>query len=289
MIQSFNTPWALSTAAAVAVLLTACGKGQQAATPAAGGTTASAPVATVDGTPISRTAYDIYLKSLLQGKQPPPELTPEQKNGVLDELISMQLLATQAVKDGVDKDPDVQARLDLLRIRILADGESQKYLKGKEPTDMELHAEYDNAVAAMDKTPKTEYHARHILVASKEAAEKVIKLLKAGAKFEDLAKSQSTDSSKNNGGDLGWFSAEGMEKPFGDAVKAMKKGDTSAEPVQTKYGWHVINLEDIRQNAPTPPPFDRVKPQLTNGVMQKKLLAYVDQLKKTAKIDKKPL
>jgi hypothetical protein len=51
----------------------------------------------------------------------------------------------------------------------------------------------------------------------------------------------------------------------------------------------VINLEDIRQNAPTPPPFDRVKPQLTNGVMQKKLLAYVDQLKKTAKIDKKPL
>ena len=68
----------------------------------------------------------------------------------------------------MDKDPDVAARLNVLRMRVLADAESQKYLKGKEPTDAELHAEYDTAVAAMDKT---EYHARHILVATKEKAE----------------------------------------------------------------------------------------------------------------------
>ena len=66
---------------------------------------------------------------------------------------------------------------------------------------------------------KTEYKARHILVASKEEAEQIIKKLKGGAKFEELAKAQSTDNgSKNNGGDLGWFTTSRMVKPFADAV-----------------------------------------------------------------------
>ena len=75
---------------------------------------------------------------------------------------------------------------------------------------------------------KNEYHARHILVASKDQAEQVIKKLKSGAKFEDVAKAQSTDTgSKNNGGDLGWFTTSRMVKPFADAVKNLKKGEIS--------------------------------------------------------------
>jgi len=75
-----------------------------------------------------------------------------------------------------------------------------------------------------------------------------------------------------------------MAKPFGDAVKNLKKGEMTQEPVQTQFGWHVIKLEDTRETAP--PPFEQVKQQVTNGVIQKKLQAYVDSLKKTAKIDK---
>ncbi len=180
--------------------LAACGKTQQAAAPPAAEKPAPAPVAIVNGTPISRTEYDIYVKSLLQGKQ--QELTPDQKNQVLDELISMQLLAAQADKDGLEKNPDTEAQLEVLRMRVLADAASQKYLKGQEPTDAELHAEYDSAIASMDKT---EYHARHILVSSKDQADQIIKKLKGGAKFEDLAKAESIDGSKTNGGDLGWF------------------------------------------------------------------------------------
>jgi peptidyl-prolyl cis-trans isomerase C len=200
---------------------------------------------------------------------------------VLDEMINMQLLALQGMKDAVDKDPDVAGRLDVVRMRVLADAESQKYLKDKEPTDAELHAEYDSAIAAMDKT---EYHARHILVATKEAAEAATKKIKGGAKFEDVAKAQSTDGSKANGGDLGWFTLTRMAKPFGDAVKNLKKGEMTSEPVQTQFGWHVIKLEDTHETAP--PPFDQVKQQVTNGVIQKKLQADVDSLKKTAKIEK---
>jgi peptidyl-prolyl cis-trans isomerase C len=285
MSQFLSTPWIrIATVTAFALVMTACGKGQPAATPAAADKAAApaapAPVATIDGTPISRLEYEIYLKSLLQGR-PTTELTAEQRGQVLDELINMQLLASQGLKDGVDKDPDVAGRLDVVRMRVLADSESQKFLKDKEPTDAELHAEYDTAIQSMDKT---EYHARHILVATKELADQAIKKIKGGAKFEDVAKSQSTDGSKTNGGDLGWFTLTRMAKPFGDAVKTLKKGEMTQEPVQTQFGWHVIKLEDTRETAP--PPFEQVKQQVNNGVVQKKLQTYVDSLKKTSKIEK---
>jgi peptidyl-prolyl cis-trans isomerase C len=283
MTQLFSSRWPRwSAVAASAVLIAACGKGQQAMTPAATDKPAAPPVATVNGTPISRADYDFYTKRLLQGR-PNTELTAEQKSQILDEMISMQLIAAQAVKDGLEKDPDVATSLEVLRLRILADAESQKYLKDKEPTDAELHAEYDTAVAGLDKT---EYHARHILVATKEQGEAVIKKIKGGAKFEDVAKAESTDTSKASGGDLGWFTLARMAKPFGDAVKTLKKGEMTQEPVQTQFGWHVIKLEDTREQPP--PPFEQVKQQVASGVMQKKLAAHVEELKKTAKIEKTP-
>jgi len=285
MTQFLRTPWHLvSTVAAIGVVLAACSKGQQGAAPAAADAAAAPSVAVVNGVAIPRADYDAFLKNLLQGKPVPPDLTAEQKNQVLDELITMQLVSTQAIKDGVDKDPEVAANLDVLRMRILSDGESQKFLKGKEPTDAELHAEYDGDITSMDKT---EYHARHILVATKEKAEQLIKKLKGGAKFEDVAKAESTDNSKTSGGDLGWFTATRMVKPFADAVKALKKGETTPEPVQTQYGWHIIKLEETREV--TPPPFEQVKAQVTKNLIQKKLVAYVEDMKKSAVIDKKPL
>jgi peptidyl-prolyl cis-trans isomerase C len=281
MTQFLRAQWQMASAVAtVAVLLTACNKGQPPAEPPAANTAAVPAVATVNGVPIPRADYDAFLKNLLQGK-PGTDLTPEQKNQVLDELITMRLVSTQAIKDGLEKQPDVEANLDVVRMRILSDAESQKFLKGKEPTDAELHAEYDSAIASMDKT---EYHAEHILVPTKDKADALIKKIKGGAKFEDVAKAESTDNSKTNGGDLGWFTLTRMVKPFGDAVKTLKKGDMTQEPVQTQFGWHIIKLIDTREVAP--PPFDQVKDKVTKAVIQKELIAYVDDLKKNAKIEK---
>jgi len=277
MTQFFSTQRTrVFAVAAITLLLAACGKGQQAAAPAAAtDKPATPPVAVVDGTPISREAYDDYLKSLLRGK-PLTDVTAEEKNQVLDQMINMQLIAAQADKDGLDKDPDVATRIALLRTQILADAAAQKYVKSNEPSDQELHAAYDAT------TDKTEYHASHILVPTKEKADQLIKKIKGGAKFEDVAKAESTDNSKANGGDLGWFTVARMVKPFGDAVKGLKKGEFTTNAVQTQYGWHIIKLEDTRDA-----PFDQMKPQLTNGIMQKKFQDYIDGLKKTAKIDKK--
>jgi peptidyl-prolyl cis-trans isomerase C len=277
MTQFFSAQWTrVSTVAAITILLAACGKGQQAVVaPAATDKPATPPVAIVDGTPISRDAYDDYLKGLLRGK-PVSDVTADEKNQVLDQMINMQLIAAQAEKDGLEKDPDVATRVALLRTQILADAAAQKYVKSNEPSDQELHAAYDAA------TDKTEYHASHILVPTKEKADQLIKKIKGGAKFEDIAKADSTDNSKANGGDLGWFTTARMVKPFGDAVKGLKKGEFTTDPVQTQYGWHIIKLEDTRDA-----PFDQMKVQLTNGIMQKKFQEYIEGLKKTAKIEKK--
>ena len=260
--------------------LAACAKKPETPTPSATTPAANA-VATVNGTAITRDAYDFYVKSLTRGSKDASQLTPDQRNQVLDQLVSMQLMADQATKDGLDKDPQTAAQLQVARIHLLADAESQKYLKGKEPTEQELQAEYNTAVASMDKT---EYHARHILVASKDLADALTKKLKAGANFAALAKANSIDGSKTSGGDLGWFQASRMVKPFADAVKSLKKGEITPQPVQTQFGWHIIQLIDTRPLAP--PPFDQVKQQVETQLMQKKLQAYVEQLKKTATIQK---
>jgi peptidyl-prolyl cis-trans isomerase C len=276
MTQFFKLQWTrVSTVAAITILLAACGKGQQAAAPAATDKPVTPPVAVIDGTPISRDAYDDYLKSLLRGK-PLTDVTADEKNQVLDQMINMYLIAAQAEKDGLEKDPEVATRTALLRTQILADAAAQKYVKKNDPSDQDLHAAYDAA------TDKTEYHAAHILVPTKEKAEQLIKKIKGGAKFEDVAKAESTDNSKTNGGDLGWFTTARMVKPFGDAVKGLKKGEFTLDPVQTQYGWHIIRLEDTRDA-----PFEQMKVQLTNGIMQKKFQDYIETLKTTAKIEKK--
>jgi peptidyl-prolyl cis-trans isomerase C len=285
MTQFSRARWTrLSAAASVAFLLVACNKAPPtaAATPEKADAPAANAVATVDSSSISPGELAAYQQDLMRGRQQQTELTPEQKAQTLDQLISMQVLANQAVKEGSDKEPDVAAQLAIQRVRVLADGEAQKYLKGKEPTDAEIKAEYDSQVAALDKT---EYKARHILVDSKEKAQAVIKKIKGGAKFEDVAKAESSDNSKASGGDLGWFNLQRMVPPFSAAVKGLKKGEMTQEPVQTQFGWHVIRLDDTRDSPP--PPFEQVKAQVANSLMQKKLIAYVDGLKKDAKIEKK--
>jgi peptidyl-prolyl cis-trans isomerase C len=254
----------------------------KAAAPASGpkkAATGEPPVAVVNGTPISRTVFEFYVKSST-GKNL-SDLPAEAKNQLLDNLIRGELLSQQAIKDGLEKKDDVQSQVALSRMQVLGEAEAGNYLKDKPPTDAQLHAEYDAAIAAM---PKTEYHARHILVATQGEAQIVLDQLKGGASFEDLAKTKSTDSSKDQGGDLGWFAPNTMVKPFADAVVGLKKGETTPTPVQTPFGWHVIQLLDIREQAP--PQFDAVKQRVQQLVQQKKVRAYQDDLLKTATVKK---
>jgi peptidyl-prolyl cis-trans isomerase C len=236
-------------------------------------------VATVNGVPISRDFYEFYIKGI-SGKSS-AELTPEVRDRALDNLIHAELVAQQAVKDGLDKAGDTNYLLELSRLNVLQQAVSDRYLKDKQPTDAELRSEYSSQVAAM---AKQEYHARHILVATEPFAEKLIERLGKGEKFADLARAESMDPSKNNGGDLGWFAPDRMPPEFASAVAALKPGEYTKKPVQTQYGWHIIQLLETRPL--NPPPYEQVKQRLEQVVQAKKFKAYVEDLMRTAKVTK---
>lgn len=257
--------------------LTAC---QQKGAAESGAATSESPaVAVVDGVPISRSLYDFYIMRV--AGRTPADLTAEERSRALDGLIRAQLLAEQADKDGLTKDPDTENLLQLSKFNVLEQVVSESYLKDRKPSEEQLRTEYETQVSTM---PHTEYHARHILVATEPFAERIIDQLNHGANFEDLAKRESMDSSKTNGGDLGWFTTQNMVKPFADAVVQLKPGEFTQKPVHTQYGWHVIQLVETR--PVTPPSFDSAQQRLVQLIEAREFTSYVDGLEKNAKIEK---
>jgi peptidyl-prolyl cis-trans isomerase C len=238
-------------------------------------------VATVNGTAISRNLYNDFIKGAMQGKDP-STLTQAQKDEALDNLVRAELVVQQADKNGLTKDPQTLDMIELSRLNAVEQAFSENFVKENKPTEAELKKEYDTQVARL---PHTEYHVSHILVSSDDAATKIIADLSKGAKFDDLAKRNSSDSSKDQGGDLGWTTPDRMVKPFADAMVALKPGEYSHVPVQTQYGWHVIKLVDTRPL--TPPAYDAVKDRVGQIVLSEKFKAYVDGLLAKAQIDKK--
>jgi peptidyl-prolyl cis-trans isomerase C len=237
------------------------------------------PFVTVNGKAISQDLFEDYVKAVA-GK-PSSELSPEDRDQIKENLVRIELIAQQAEKDGLTKDPEIASRLELSRLNMLQQATAQKYLKDKTPSEAELRSEFESQLAS---TPLVEYHARHILVSSEEVAQKLIAQLNSGADFASLAKRHSSDKgSAVKGGDLDWFSPGTMVKPFSNAVAFLKNGEYTKTPVQTQFGWHVIQLLGTRDRAP--PSFEAVKEQLGQIVLTKKFKAYSDEMVKAAKID----
>jgi peptidyl-prolyl cis-trans isomerase C len=254
------------------LMLGACSKDQAAAP-----IPADQVIATVNGQKISKAQFELYMQTIEhQAGQPIPEA---QKSLVLDQYIGMRLAAAEAEKAGIAKQPEVADQLDFARLNIIVDAALEKYLEDHPVADEEIRPEYDAQVAALPR----EYHARHILVADKATAEAITKQIAGGADFAKIAKQKSTDSSKDTGGDLGWFTLETMVEPFANAVAALQPGEMTTEPVQSQFGWHVIKLEETR--ASVAPPFENVKDRVKMMVQRKKLQAYLDGLRADAKID----
>ncbi|MEZ5499468.1 MAG: peptidylprolyl isomerase [Steroidobacteraceae bacterium] len=268
---------------ATLALVVGCQGGKPTATaPAAAKLDPSSQVAVVNGEPLTKELFGYYVKAV-SGKEA-ADISAEQRQKVLDNLVRAEVVAQKAIADGDDKDPETAALLYLARLDVLQRRAQQRYLEGKDPTEQEIRTEYETQVAAM---PKIEYRARHILVATESYAKQVIAQLEKGARFEQLAQRESMDPSKQQGGDLGWFTPDRMVKPFSDAVAALKKGEYTHTPVQSQFGWHIIRLDDTRET--TPPPFDAVKEQLGPLVQAKRFRSYVDTLIGAAKVDKAPV
>ncbi|HHJ12218.1 MAG TPA: hypothetical protein ENK00_03470 [Chromatiales bacterium] len=234
-------------------------------------------LAVVNGEPITREDVMAFVQ-YKQQIQPNAQINPAL---LVNEMINTKLLVQEAERKGLDKREEVQRQLQVHRAAVLVNALVGDFLKGLDLSDEELRKEYDAQIAGIEKH---EYKARHILLKDKDKAEKVLKELKPdGSNFAELAKKYSEGPSGRNGGDLGWFAASSMVPEFGDAVKQMKKGEISKQPVKSEFGWHIIWLEDVRD---TPvPSFEESKERLKMIVAQKKLQEHIAELREKAKIE----
>lgn len=233
-------------------------------------------VAVVNGTEIHRSKVLESARSLPEAyQQNLDQIYP----ALVDRLVSLQLLAEAGRQGNLQEDPEVKALMAVYENEAIRHVYIQRLLAAS-ITDAALQAKYAEYVAA--NPPQTEVRARHILVATEAEAVAVIAELDAGQKFEDLAKQKSTDPAGPNGGDLGYFVAEEMVKPFADAAFALEKGQHTKEPVQTEFGWHVILVEDKREREP--PSFEELKSDLDNQMSQDVIQAKLDELRSGADV-----
>lgn len=238
---------------------------------------ADKPIAKVNGAPISAAVNNALLEEQVQqGAQ----VTDELRKAARDELIRREVLAQDAHKKAMDKNPDVAARMELARQAVLVGYYVDQWVKNNPITDDKAKAEYDRYVTTM---PDLEYKARHILVDKEEDAKAIITKLQTGAKFDDLAKDSKDPGSKDNGGDLGWAPAQTYVQPFADALRKLEKGKFTAVPVQTQFGYHVIMLDDTRK--PEPPKFEEVKERIRQNLQQQALSKFVTDMVAKAKVE----
>lgn len=250
-------------------------------TAAAGKPTAAKAAVTVNGETIPQELIDMRLKAILaQGQQAD---TPELRQAVRDDLVNLELMAQEAGKKGLEKNPEVAMSLNLERQKVLAGAYVQDYIKTHPVSDTEVQQEYDKLKESLGGK---EYHPRHILVESESEAKAIVAKLKKGGKFDALAKRSSKDTgSKENGGDLGWIPVGKISvayvKPFGDALLKLSKGQVS-EPVQSQFGWHVIQLEDVRDLKM--PQVEELKPRIAQALQQQAVKKLLADLRAKAKI-----
>ncbi|SAI73694.1 peptidyl-prolyl cis-trans isomerase [Bordetella ansorpii] len=236
-------------------------------------------VATVNGKAITQKSLDEFVKLLVsQGATDSPQLREQVKQ----EMINRQVFVQAAEKQGIAKQSDVQTELELARQGILVRSLMAGYLEKHPVTDAQIQAQYDKL--KKEQAGKQEFKVRHILVKDEKTANDLLAQIKSDkTKFDELAKKNSQDpGSAERGGDLGWAPPTNYVPPFAEAVQKLKKGELADKPVQTQFGWHIIQVDDTRPVEF--PPLDQVRPQLEEMLRQQTLSAFQKDLRDKAKI-----
>ncbi|HYL87410.1 MAG TPA: peptidylprolyl isomerase [Burkholderiales bacterium] len=239
---------------------------------------ASGPVARVNGVAVPQSRMEFMMEQ--QRSRGAPD-TQQTRSMMREELINREVVTQEAQKAGLAKNPEVQAQMDVARQEILVGAYLRDWVKKHPVSDAEIQQEYDRARA---QTGDKEYRARHILVDNEDQAKAIIADLKKGAKFDELAKKNSKDAgSKERGGDLDWNVPSAFDKQFSDAMVKLDKGQYTEAPVQTRFGYHVIQLDDVRPVRF--PGLAEVKPRIQQQIQQHKVDELVRGLRAKAKVE----
>lgn len=268
----------IAAAAALALPVQAQDTPPKPAAKAAAIPAAAGPVATVNGTVIPRARLEYLMRQQAARGAPDNEQT---RAAIREDLINREIVAQEAARAGTAKKQDVQLQLDMARQEVLVGAYINEYLRTHVVTDAEVQKEYDRARA---QTGTTEYRARHILLEGEDEAKRVLAELKKGGKFEEVARKNSKDEgTRERGGDLDWNVPAAFDKAFSDAMLKLEKGQVTSEPVRTRFGFHVIQLEDTR--AVNIPPLAQVKPQIQQRLTRQKVEELIRDLRAKAKVE----
>ena len=249
------------------------GSSKEAAKPAATG-----PVATVNGVQIPRNRLDIVLRQqTARGAQDNEQLRTQLREA----LINNELLIQEANRTGLAKKPEVQQQIDLVRQEVIANAVVAEYVRTHPIGDADVQKEYDRA---RSQTGDREYKARHVLVSTEDDAKSVLADLKKGLKFDDVAQKRSLDEgSRPKGGDLDWNVPSNFDKAFADAIVKLEKGKMTDAPVRSRFGFHIIQLDDVR--PVNFPPLAQVSQQIQQRLVAQKVDSLIRELRGKAKIE----
>jgi len=234
-------------------------------------------IARVDGVEI--TEADVVAASASMGAEIAGIPDAQRRRQIVDYLITNQLMATAATARKLDSGPAFERRMENYRRLALAETFYQKMVLD-EISEARIKEIYDKYVAEYQAQP--ELRARHILVNTEEEANDIVERLNRGDDFAALAKEFSKGPEAEAGGDIGYFGKGDMVEPFDKAVFALKVNGIS-EPVQTQFGWHVIQLLDKRTSKPNA--FDDEKYRIMAGLIEEKRDSVIEGLRGKAKIE----
>ena len=239
-------------------------------------------VATIDGD-------SIWLDEIMAVAETlPPEYQQQGIAGIYDQLVddvaNSRLAAIAARSSGLDKEEDVASAMKTAADRVLAEAYITREV-GKEITEEAIQTAYDAYVA--DTGSRETVTASHILVETEEAARAIIDRLMDGADFAELAREKSTGPSGPNGGSLGSFGRGQMVPAFEAAAFGMPVGGFSDNPVQTQFGWHVIQVSD--KGIEQAPELDQMRDQIAANLSRQSFARIVETLRAGTKIEVRPL
>lgn len=234
-------------------------------------------IARVNGVEITEDDAALAFEDI--GSTLPQQMTPDQRRQyIVNYLIDMKLTSTKAISDKLDQGADFERKMayfrDKARMQALLDD-----IRAKSVTEAELKKVYDDAAKAQGS--ETEVKARHILVETEDQAKAVLRRVRGGEDFAKVATEVSKDPG-SPGGDLGWFVKESMVPEFAEVAFQTAPGQIS-EPVKSRFGWHVIKVEDKRSKEF--PPFATVRGQVENFVTRKAHTDAIQALRGAAKIE----
>jgi len=231
--------------------------------------------ATVNGQAIKQAWVNVIHQDAQDGGGKPDD------KAIVSILLRNELLAQEAIRLGIDKRTEFAARAAIRERELLANSLINDTLKNNPISEEMLKAEYENFKRMVGNK---EYSARHIQLKSEAEAKEVIAQLAKGADFIKLAKEKSMDTStRDNGGALGWVTPNSIIPPLGDAITKLQKEKFTTAPIQSRAGWHVLKLRDVRDFQP--PAYDKVKDQLHNRLRNQQIAKLVESLRGKAKIE----